>query len=180
MHLYSTKKYLSLPRLQYLYFNVPGSPINLKLYFRILISFLFLLWCAGIFSEFFIRLGQYLVFFLPFVKKSYSLVCHQQTQKLITIGGIKTMVCARCAGIYIGMFLSSVVFLFKDFDRKFDIKLLLFSSLPMLADVILYSSGIYVYSKTAAFLTGLFFGSVGFLYFYNSVKELLNEFLIRK
>jgi uncharacterized membrane protein len=107
-------------------------------------------------------------------------VCHQQTQKLITIGGIKTMVCARCAGIYIGMFLSSVLFLFKDFDKKFKIKFLLLSSVPMIADVILYSSGIYFYSRTAAFFTGLFFGSVGFSYFYNSVKELLNEFLIRE
>jgi uncharacterized membrane protein len=107
-------------------------------------------------------------------------VCHQQPQKLITIGEIKTMVCARCAGIYLGMFLSSVLFLFKDFEIKLKIKFLLFSSVPMIADVILYSSGIYYYSRTIAFLTGLFFGSVGFSYFYSSVKELLNEFLIRE
>jgi uncharacterized membrane protein len=107
-------------------------------------------------------------------------VCHQQPQKILTIGGVETMVCARCTGIYIGMFLSSVIFLFKDFSRDFDVKFLIFSSLPMLLDVIMYSCGIYSYSKATAFLTGLFFGSIGFLYFYNSVKELLNEIFIRK
>jgi hypothetical protein len=41
----------------------------------------------------------------------------------------------------------------------------------MLCDVISSTSGIYKYSNIAAFITGLFFGTVLFFYFYNVIQE---------
>ena len=53
--------------------------------------------------------------------------------------------------------------------------LILAASIPMLIDVILYSSGLYDYNKNISFITGLFFGSIGIAYIYNGLKILLER-----
>jgi hypothetical protein len=45
----------------------------------------------------------------------------------------------------------------------------------ILADVVLYNSGIYNYNKIISFSTGLFFGSVGFLYIRSGLEKLIDE-----
>ena len=45
----------------------------------------------------------------------------------------------------------------------------------MFVDVILYSTGIYTYSKTIAFSTGILLGSVGFLYIHEGILNLIKE-----
>ena len=138
--------------------------------------FLFILiWCAGIFIETFIHMNDNLPFLYLFMKKSYSTVCHQNSAKLIELGIGSTMVCSRCTGIYLGIFMSSVITLFITVQKTLDIKFLFFASIPLLIDVIFSSLGIYEYSKTAALITGILWGWTAFLYFYNGLENYILE-----
>jgi len=138
-----------------------------------------LIWGIGIFSEHLAKVYNNLLIIYPFIKKGYSLVCHQEESKLIYFNGLTTLLCARCTGIYLGLLTASFINIFIAIKKLPDIKFLFLFSAPMLTDVILYSIGLYNYSKVIAFATGLLFGSVGFLYFYGGVKDLLNEFYYR-
>ncbi len=85
-----------------------------------------------------------------------------------------SMVCARCTGIYMGAFASSILFFFVSIKKELSIKYLFLFSVPLIVDIILYSIGIYHYSKVMALITGLLLGSAGFFYLYNG----LNNFII--
>lgn len=147
----------------------------MRLIYRILLFLLLAFWTAGVFYNLLIILNDQFILFYPIIKKSYSLVCHQQHEKLFKIFGVETLVCSRCTGIYLGMLITSFVSIFLPIKKEHKIKLLLFFSLPMFADVFLTSLGIYEYNHNLALATGLFFGSAGFLYFYSAVKNLLTE-----
>lgn len=147
----------------------------MRLSIKLVIVLLVLIWCLGIFSEWLIPFNNKITIALPFLHKTYSLVCHQIKTKLITNGTYETMVCARCTGIYLGSLISSIVLIFFNFKKSLGIKLLLIFSAPMLLDVFLYTINVYSYSKLIAFSTGLFFGSVGFLYLYNGLRQLFVE-----
>ncbi len=109
-----------------------------------------------------------LLFLFPFLKYNYSIVCHTQPEKLFQISNFHTLVCSRCFGIYSGALLSIILILF-GFYKSLGTKFLLLSSIPMFADVILYSFGFYTYSKWLAFSTGILLGSVGFFYIHSSL-----------
>jgi uncharacterized membrane protein len=113
----------------------------------------------------------------PFInyllKRLYSTTCHQEGLKCISIGNDKMLVCARCAGIYFGAFISAIFALFIIFPFISN-KILLISILPLLMDVFLTSSGIYSYSQFLSFATGVIFGIVIFLF---TMEELGNLFL---
>lgn len=140
---------------------------------RITLFFLIIIWVFGVFIEFFIPLQNNLAYIFPFFEGIYSTVCHQQPAKLININGHQTLVCARCTGIYLGGLLSSFILLFISKTNFKNGKLMLVASLPMLIDVIFYSSNLYNYSVNIAFITGLFFGSIGIAYIYNGLQILL-------
>jgi uncharacterized membrane protein len=123
---------------------------------------LIFIWCIGILWEVVIHFFPNLIVALPFLKYNYSIVCHQEPEKLFSIGNYKTLVCSRCTGIYFGALFSSIIAL-TGLIRKTNTKVLLFSSIPMFIDVVLYSFGLYSYSKTIALFTGLLLGSVGFI-----------------
>jgi len=143
--------------------------------YKLILFFLLLIWCVGIFIEWFIKFDERLLFLLPNLQKAYSLVCHQDKSKLILFNHVATLTCARCTGIYLGLLLMSLILLFNEPKRKLAIKLLFVSALPMLCDVLLYSMNIYSYSKPIAFSTGFLLGSVGFLYLYAGLKKLIQE-----
>ncbi|MDP2365676.1 MAG: DUF2085 domain-containing protein, partial [Ignavibacteria bacterium] len=103
----------------------------------------------------------------------YSNVCHQNDHKSFTCNDISFLVCARCTGIYFGAFISSLTILFVNFNLSFKTKYLYIFSVPMLLDVIFYSSGIYQYNKYFASLTGILFGSGIFLYILSAIEYLL-------
>lgn len=126
-------------------------------------------------AEFFLPYFDKLIYLLPFLKNNYSLVCHQDQHKLITVGVYSTLVCARCAGIYSGAFSASLLNIFLSKPVSISRKILFIAAIPMLFDVIGTTAGLYIYSKTGAFLTGILFGVVSFLYFYNALLELLTE-----
>lgn len=147
---------------------------------RLIILLTLSLWMLGIFIEWFIPFVPHLSILFPFLERSYSLVCHQQQSKLLGESMYHSLVCSRCAGIYVGLFISSLVSLIIANYKEPSQKLIIFASVPMLADVFLYSIGVYNYSKYLAFSTGLLLGSVGFLYFYSAMKKLIQELNSKK
>ncbi len=142
---------------------------------KIFLFFLILLWTAGIFIQFFIPGVNELFYALPFVERTYATVCHQQPEKLITVNGFHTLVCARCTGIYLGAFISSFAVLFLKIKNNLNLKYLLIAAVPLAGDVLLYSLGVYPYSKTVAAVTGFLLGSVGFLYIHEGIMNLLKQ-----
>ena len=100
------------------------------------------------------------------------MICDQEPEKLIFFSDHHTLTCARCTGIYVGSFTAGIIMIFFSLNKKLNIKYLLISAGLLLTDVLLYSIGFYSYSKIFAFLTGLFFGSVVFNYFYYALSEL--------
>ena len=103
----------------------------------------------------------------------YSIVCHQDINKTFTCNGTPFLVCARCTGIYFGAFFISVIILLGNFSFGFKTKYLYTLSVPMLLDVILYSSGIYNYDKYIASFTGFLFGCSIFLYILSAIEYFL-------
>ena len=141
---------------------------------EVILVFLITIWCIGIFWELVSSKYPNLVYYLPFLKYNYSIVCHTQPEKLLEVGSFKTLTCSRCTGIYLGGFLSGLIILI-GFKKLISTKNLLFSSIPIFIDVIFYSVGFYSYSKYLALLTGLLLGSVGFIYIHNSIIELFDK-----
>ena len=106
------------------------------------------------------------------ITKIYSTVCHQESTKCISIDNNSMLVCARCAGIYSGALIAAISCLF--ILRPIAIKnLLLISVIPMLADVLLVSLGIYTYSRFVSFTTGMIFGSIVYLFILSEIEKLI-------
>lgn len=142
---------------------------------KFLLFILISLWVSGIFIEFLIPYFNNLSFLYPVLSRIYSTVCHQQAEKLIVFNNHSSLVCSRCAGIYIGGFISSFIMLFVSKLNIKNGKILLLTSFPMLIDVLLYSFGIYSYSKYFALITGFLFGFVGIVYIYNGFQILIEK-----
>jgi hypothetical protein len=56
-----------------------------------------------------------------------------------------------------------------------NINYLILATVPMLIDVVLYTSGVYTYSKNIALFSGFLFGIAGIIYIYNGLQILLVE-----
>jgi uncharacterized membrane protein len=109
----------------------------------------------------------------PFIKKAYSNICHQESYKVIAIGGKQFLVCARCLGIYTGVLIFSFVSIFVKIIPKHIIRLIIISVMLIFADILFYTTGLYEYSKIIGFGTGLFSGSVTFIYILNEFDNYL-------
>lgn len=133
------------------------------------------MWCSGIFFVCIASYFDFLISWIPFVKTSYSLVCHQNPDKLIFFSCGFSFTCSRCTGIYFGALLISLFLVIRPLDFLPDKKLLILFSAPMIMDVIFTSFHLYSYSKLIAFITGLLFGSILFFYFYKGLNLLLTE-----
>lgn len=111
--------------------------------------------------------------FLQFLfARTYSTMCHQDSARCITIGNEHLLVCARCAGIYFGAFITCLINLFRK-PIHIDKKIFIFMSLPMLLDIISVLMGLYQYSKIVASLTGLIFGSFLLLLIISELEDYL-------
>ena len=144
------------------------------LFFKILLFAIFLIFYLLIFSEFWIRYIPQIAYALPFLHQGYSTICHQQQEKLLSLGGsAMTLLCSRCTGIYTGGIFASVLLFWVNIKKTPHIRWLFVASIPMVIDVVLSSVGLYEYSKTGAFLTGFLLGSVGFFYFYKPLENLI-------
>lgn len=138
---------------------------------RIVIFLLLLFWCAGFANSLFSGNG-YSGILNMILDKVYSPVCHQNPSKSIITSSGNFLVCSRCAGIYAGALIISFVYLFKK-----NIKTVFFipAAIFMAADVFFVSTGIYNYSKTAAFSTGILFGLALFPYILDTIENSLSD-----
>ncbi|PKL89647.1 MAG: hypothetical protein CVV23_04025 [Ignavibacteriae bacterium HGW-Ignavibacteriae-2] len=143
--------------------------------YRILLIIIILLWILGDFSFLLASLSEYFLVTGLYLNKTYSLICHQNPDKLICIDNNCTLLCTRCTGIYIGSLFTSIVTVLVDKTSTPNIGYMVAASSLILADVVLYNSGIYNYNKIISFSTGLFFGSVGFLYIRSGLEKLIDE-----
>lgn len=155
---------------------IPGiiNVLNNGLFVRLIFFILITLWCIGFLSASIFPDSLYISIASPFIKNMYSLVCHQHVEKTFSINDHYLYVCARCTGIYLGAFVISLFSLFSLHNLPRKINLLYISAIPMLIDVVSTTAGIYSYSKTIALLTGIFFGSVVFVYI---LAALENNFM---
>ncbi len=147
----------------------------MSLKFRILLFLLLTLWLLGVFYEWALTKNNFPGIAYPIVKRTYSLVCHQDSNKLIEFHNHKTLVCSRCTGIYVGAFLISFILLFNVRVILPNLKFFITIILITLFDVLATTFGLYHYYKNIAFVTGLLLGSTGFLYFYFGLKQLIDE-----
>ena len=138
----------------------------------LIIFFIFIcLWCFGIISPVVFHNVKVFLIAKPFLNQVYATVCHQSPEKIISIGGENIFVCSRCAGIYLGLLLTSIIsFFIIPKNKNFNFLLLTFALL--LLDVTFSNFKIYNYSKVIALLTGLLL-SLTLLQF---VLEQLNFF----
>jgi len=72
-----------------------------------------------------------------------------------------------------GVLISSLIILIPQITIKIKTWQLILFSLPMLADVIFYSIGLYQYNKIIAVITGILFGSAVFLYILDAIENSL-------
>lgn len=108
----------------------------------------------------------------PYLKVFYSKICHQIPNKSFIISDLHFLVCARCTGIYLGTFLTSIFFLIR-YKLRINLSLNhLLLLVPMIIDIILYNIGIYTYSKYIAFFTGL---PIGFMIISIIISIFANE-----
>jgi uncharacterized membrane protein len=146
---------------------------RLKWLVFILISF----WYAGLLVPCITGSFAYIKILIPFLKVTYSHVCHQLPQKTMTFNSGGVLVCSRCFGIYTGAFIFSLISLFVNIRLAPKLSILLLFSSPLLIDVIMTTAGVYVYIKLLSFVTGFIFGSVVFVYISNIIFEIyLKEF----
>jgi uncharacterized membrane protein len=109
---------------------------------------------------------------------NYSIVCHQSVSSEINFGSAHLLVCARCAGIYLGALLISIIMLFNLLKLKLSLIPLLMFSAPLVIDAFAVRLNIYAYSKTMAFITGLMFGAIVLIYILDTIENSFN--LLRK
>ena len=143
--------------------------------FRIIFFAAALIWCIGFSSQSLFPGTGFAVISYPFLKRTYGIVCHQVDAKTFDFLGHKLFVCSRCTGIYLGALFTSLVSIIFFRKLKLGLKLLYICILPIIFDVVMSSFDVYIYSKLVAFLTGLFFGSVVFLYILESVENYFTK-----
>lgn len=106
------------------------------------------------------------------MKEFYSTVCHQDGSKCIYIGADSMLICARCTGIYLGGFVTGLLSLFI-LNFNLNKRILFYSAVPMILDVALNTLGVYPYSKTIAFSTGLILGSVIYYFIISEIENFI-------
>jgi uncharacterized membrane protein len=107
---------------------------------------------------------------------SFACVCHQIPERSFALSGHSLAVCHRCFGIYLGLFLGSLI------ENRFihqSLRLrrlyVLSASIPMLLDALVPYSGLWCSTSISRFCTGLLFGSMISCLLVHGVAELLNE-----
>jgi uncharacterized membrane protein len=137
---------------------------------RLLLLFLLSIWISGFLLPVITSTDNLISKFV--LSRIYSTVCHQESVKCISIEDTTILVCSRCAGIYTGALISGLFSLLVTLP-EINKKILIFSTIPLAMDVFFTFTGVYSYSKSVAFSTGLAFGSIIYLLI---ISELANLF----
>ncbi len=120
----------------------------------------------------------------PFVNQllnyNYSIVCHQSESSQINFGNAYLLVCARCAGIYLGALFIIIIMIFNFLKLKLSLMPLLIFSAPLVIDALVVRFNIYAYSQTIAFITGLLCGATVLIYILETIENSFNLLYKRK
>ncbi|WP_083832087.1 DUF2085 domain-containing protein [Ignavibacterium album] len=130
------------------------------------------IWNIGIFSP--CLIGKDNLFVYHLIKFFYSPVCHQKIERSFTCNHLQLMVCARCTGIYFGALITAFLNLLP-VSISISKRLLFYSAIPMLLDVIFISFGVYEYNKVISFITGNIFGASLFIFIFEIIKDYFLE-----
>lgn len=153
-------------------FLSPGKSINRKI--RLLLFTSIALWCTGFLLPVFNLHSSVGLIFTNYLKYIYSLVCNQSPNATFAVHNHSLLVCARCSGLYSGALIAAVLFLLTKTRFNLTLKPLILFSLPLIIDAISVRIGIYDYSKSIAFVTGLLCGSIIFVYILDVLENSLN------
>jgi uncharacterized membrane protein len=106
----------------------------------------------------------------------FSPICHQNPERSFAVWGHPFAVCHRCSGIYLGLFLGTLI---KNnfMHRSPGIRRVwvLSAMIPLLLDLLLPLAGIWTGTWLIRFLTGLIFGMTAAWLVVRGLAELLNE-----
>lgn len=139
---------------------------------KIFLFFALLIWNIGIFNPCFI--GKENLFLHQLIKFFYSPVCHQKLERSFTCNHLQFMVCARCMGIYFGALLAAG-FNLLPISISISKRFLIYSAIPIAADVIMLNLGVYQYNKFLSFVTGNLFGASVFIFIFEIIKDYFLE-----
>jgi len=106
----------------------------------------------------------------------FSGVCHQLPSRSFFICGFPLAVCHRCTGIYLGLFLGSLIvnrFIHRSPGER-RVWALVFVT-PLLLDVLLSHGGLWTGTSLTRFLTGLLFGNLLSSLFLRGIEEWMEE-----
>lgn len=145
----------------------------LSLKSRIIVFSLTSIWFSALNTDFLITIIPQLLYIKFFLLKTFSLVCHQDQEKVLYISGFCTLVCSRCFGIYLGALISSFIYLFGKIKFLFRKNVPVLFISPIILDVIFVELGIYTYLKMAALITGVLFGVICFSYILTALESLI-------
>lgn len=106
----------------------------------------------------------------------FSPLCHQLPERSFEVFGYKFGVCARCAGIYFGLLMGSIMFPFLNPGSNVPGRnLLLISLAPMLLDGFTQLLGFRESTNVLRLLTGFLFGVVFPQYLIPATEKALGE-----
>ena len=133
--------------------------------------FLIVVWCVGFLFPVITPAFNGKPIINQILSYNYSLVCHQSENAAIHFGNEQLLVCARCAGIYIGALFIAIAMLFNLIKFRLTLNLFFLFTFPLIFDAITVRLSIYPYSKYIAFITGLLCGAIIFLYILDTLKN---------
>jgi uncharacterized membrane protein len=106
----------------------------------------------------------------------FSPICHQIPERSFALLGHPMAVCHRCSGIYLGLFLGSLIennFMHRSTRIR---RIWVLSAMtPLLLDLMLPLTGIWAGTYLIRFFTGLIFGMTAAWLVVRGAAELLNE-----
>ena len=108
----------------------------------------------------------------------FAPVCHQLPERSFTLWGYPWAVCQRCSGIYLGL-LAGALFHCKVFEKLAGHSarrlVVVAMTLPLMLDVVLPLTGIWINLPFTRFATGFLFGTMLSLLLVPGVSEFLRE-----
>jgi uncharacterized membrane protein len=107
---------------------------------------------------------------------SFSGVCHQIPERSFWVSGQALAVCHRCSGIYLGLFLGSLIkfrIIHRSPRRRRNI--LIVAIVALMLDALLPHAGLWSNTTSSRFLTGLLFGIIGSSILLRGAAEFLRE-----
>ena len=110
----------------------------------------------------------------------FSFNCHQRPERSLFLFDHKLSVCSRCAAIYFGVLLSTILYpIFKRIDNKETPSkwLLILSLVPMGLDGMTQLTGLRESTNLLRIITGGLFGMVIPLYILPAYTEIVYEFI---